>query len=87
MNKDILKGNWNEFKGKIKQKWGKLTDDDLTQSEGKKDQLLGKLQTHYGWNEEQAKKEWKQFEDSCCECKKDLHGKRKEGSCSNKKNL
>ena len=43
MNADILKGQWKEIKGEVKQKWGKLTDDDLTQIEGKEEQILGLL--------------------------------------------
>lgn len=62
MNKDIFEGKWNEFKGKIKEQWGKLTDDDLTQINGKKDQLLGKLQTRYGYTKEHAEKVWNEFE-------------------------
>jgi len=43
-----LKGNWNEIKGKLKQKYGQLTDDDLTFAEGKEDELLGRLQKRLG---------------------------------------
>lgn len=43
-----LKGSWNELKGKVKQKWGELTDDDLTYAEGKEDELVGKLQKKTG---------------------------------------
>lgn len=55
MNKDQMKGSWNQFKGKVKEKWGKLTDDDLTIAEGEEDQLVGKLQKLYGLTEEEAK--------------------------------
>lgn len=44
MNKDEIGGNWKQFKGKAKEKWGKLTDDDMTVIEGKRDQLVGKIQ-------------------------------------------
>ncbi len=44
MNNDILKGNWKEVKGSVKEKWGKLTDDHLTEIDGKKDQLVGHIQ-------------------------------------------
>ena len=57
MNKDIFEGHWKDLKGKAKEKWGKLTDDDLTRIEGKKDQLLGLLQQRYGYNKERAEKE------------------------------
>ncbi len=64
MNEDIFKGNWNQFKGKVKEKWGKLTDDELTQINGRRDQLLGKLQTRYGWEAKRAEEELKSFEDT-----------------------
>jgi len=50
-----LKGNWNEVKGKLKQKYGQLTDDDLTFSEGKEDELFGRLQQKLG----RTKEEWR----------------------------
>ena len=62
MNWDQIAGNWKQFKGTVKEKWGKLTDDDLDVIEGKKDQLLGRLQERYGYTKEQAEKElnsWK----------------------------
>jgi len=61
MNTDTLKGDWKNLKGKIKEKWGKLTDDDLTIIEGKRDQLEGKLQERYGYAKEQAQKELAEF--------------------------
>jgi uncharacterized protein YjbJ (UPF0337 family) len=57
MNTDQIKGSWKQLKGKIKEKWGKLTDDDLTVIAGERDQLLGKLQERYGYTKEQAEKE------------------------------
>jgi uncharacterized protein YjbJ (UPF0337 family) len=51
-----LKGNWNELKGKLKEKYGELTDDDLTYAEGKEDQLLGKLQKKTGAAKEELSK-------------------------------
>ena len=62
MNKNILKGDWNILKGKVKEKWGKLTDDDLTVISGKQDQLLGSLQKRYGYTKDKAEQElnaWK----------------------------
>lgn len=44
MNKDVLQGKWRETRGKVKEQWGKLTDDDLDKIEGKSEQLLGLLQ-------------------------------------------
>lgn len=51
-----IKGNWNELKGKLKQKYGQLTDDDLTFSEGKEDELLGRLQQRLGKDKEELRK-------------------------------
>ena len=48
MNTTVLKGNWEELKGKLKQKYADLTDDDLMFAEGKEEELLGKLQTKLG---------------------------------------
>ncbi|CAM3684603.1 CsbD family protein [Rouxiella silvae] len=62
MNKDQADGNWKQFKGKVKEKWGKLTDDDLTVVEGKRDQLVGKIQERYGYQKEEAEKEVKSWE-------------------------
>lgn len=52
MNKLQLKGNWNTVKGNLKQKYGNLTDDDLTYAEGKEDELLGRLQKKTGKTKE-----------------------------------
>jgi uncharacterized protein YjbJ (UPF0337 family) len=52
-----LKGNWNEVKGKLKQKYGQLTDDDLKFAEGKDDELLGRLQQKLGKTKEELRKE------------------------------
>jgi uncharacterized protein YjbJ (UPF0337 family) len=59
---NTLKGDWNIVKGKVKENWGKLTDDDLTEVQGKKDQLLGKLQKRYGWAKEKAEQEFSTWE-------------------------
>ena len=56
MNKTELKGNWNELKGKLKQKFATLTDDDLMFVEGKKDELYGRLQIKLGKSEEELHK-------------------------------
>jgi uncharacterized protein YjbJ (UPF0337 family) len=57
MNWDQVAGNWKQAKGTIKQKWGKLTDDDLTVINGKRDELAGRLQERYGLAKDQAEKE------------------------------
>ena len=61
MNWDVLKGQWKQVTGRLKAKWGKLTDDDLTLIGGKKDELLGKLQERYGYNKDQAETEANEF--------------------------
>ena len=50
-----MKGSWNEIKGKLKQKYAQLTDDDLTFTEGKEDELLGRLQTRLGRKKEEIR--------------------------------
>lgn len=57
MNRDEMSGRWTETKGKIKEKWGKLTDDDLDVLEGKWDQLAGLVQQRYGMAREQAERD------------------------------
>lgn len=57
MNNLQFKGNWNEVKGKLKQKYGDLTDDDLSYVEGKEDELLGRLQKKTGKSKEELKEE------------------------------
>ena len=57
MNWDTAKGDWKQLSGKIKEKWGKLTDDDLTMINGQREQLEGRLRERYGYAKEQAKKE------------------------------
>lgn len=57
MNKLEMKGNWNEIKGKLKQKYGDLTDDDLVFAEGKEDELYGRLQKRLGRTKKEIKKE------------------------------
>ena len=56
MNRTIIRGNWNEFKGKLKQKYANLTDDDLAFSEGKEDELIGRLQTKLGKSNEEIRR-------------------------------
>jgi uncharacterized protein YjbJ (UPF0337 family) len=58
MNSDQIEGTWKQVKGKMREKWGKLTDNDWEQVAGKKDQLLGKLQERYGYTREQAERDY-----------------------------
>jgi uncharacterized protein YjbJ (UPF0337 family) len=57
MNKLTIEGNWNEIKGKLKQKYGELTDDDLTFAKGKEDEMYGRLQKKLGKSKEEIKRE------------------------------
>jgi len=57
MNWDRVEGNWKEFKGKVQQKWGKLTNDDLDVIEGKRTQLSGRLQQRYGVARDEAERQ------------------------------
>ena len=64
MNWDQIKGNWRVYKGRVKERWGELTDDDLDRIDGKRDQLLGLLQNRYGKTREVAADEVREFEDT-----------------------
>lgn len=61
MNWDIIQGKWDQIKGSVKEKWGDLTDDELTQISGQQDKLSGKLQERYGWTRERAEEEINRF--------------------------
>ncbi|HPK31706.1 CsbD family protein [Ottowia sp.] len=64
MNEDTISGNWKQFKGKVKEAWGKLTDDDLDVIAGKRDQMIGKMQERYGVARDVAEKQVKDWEAS-----------------------
>ena len=57
MNEDTIKGNWKQFKGNLKEQWGKLTDDDFDVIDGRREQLLGELQERQGLAREAAEKQ------------------------------
>jgi uncharacterized protein YjbJ (UPF0337 family) len=57
-----MKGNWNQIKGKVKEQWGKLTDDDLDVIAGRRDQLYGRIQERHGVARDEAEKQVKDFE-------------------------
>jgi uncharacterized protein YjbJ (UPF0337 family) len=61
MNRDTLKGQWKQLQGEVKTRWGKFTDDDLTQMAGQYDKLVGKLQERYGYQRERAEREIDEF--------------------------
>jgi len=67
MNKLEIKGDWNITKGKLKQKWAKLTDDDLQFAEGKQEELLGRIQKRTGETREAIEKALKDASSSCCQ--------------------
>lgn len=57
MNWDRIEGNWKQFTGKVKEKWGQLTDDDITRINGNREQFEGVLQERYGYAKDRAKQE------------------------------
>jgi uncharacterized protein YjbJ (UPF0337 family) len=57
MDWDQIAGNWKQFKGKVKEKWGDLTDDELDQIAGRRDQLIGRLQAKYGYARDEAERQ------------------------------
>lgn len=88
MNKDQLVGKWDQVKGQIKEKWGKLTDNDITVIHGREEQLLGKIKERYGYGQEEAERQVTAFMKDCqCQCdgtKDSMKGdsKRLSSSCS-----
>lgn len=63
MNNDIVAGKWTQLKGRIREKWGELTDDDFDVAQGNAEYLSGKLQERYGWAKDRTEREIKQFTD------------------------
>lgn len=55
MNKDFLKGSWEQIRGRIRSEWGKLTDDDLTRANGDLEELVGIVRKRYGYEDDQAR--------------------------------
>ena len=64
MNWDRVEGNWKQFKGKVKEQWGELTDDDLDRAAGKRDQLSGLIQQRYGIAKDEADRQLTDWADS-----------------------
>ncbi len=62
MNWDRIEGNWKQVKGQVKEGWGKLTDDDISVINGKRDQLVGKIQERYGCAKDEAERQVKAWE-------------------------
>ena len=61
MNEDILKGEWSQLKGRVRQEWGRFTNDDVARIDGDREILLGRLQELYGRTREEAEEELEQF--------------------------
>jgi uncharacterized protein YjbJ (UPF0337 family) len=61
MSSDILEGQWKQLRGRIKEVWGDLTDDEIDMIEGRRDRLAGKLQERYGWSRVEADEEIDRF--------------------------
>jgi uncharacterized protein YjbJ (UPF0337 family) len=61
MNWDTVEGNWKQMKGAVREQWGKLTDNDLEQIAGKKDQLIGRIQERYGITRDAAQQQADQW--------------------------
>jgi uncharacterized protein YjbJ (UPF0337 family) len=62
MNWDTIKGSWNQMKGKVREQWGDLTDDDIERMAGERDQLVGKIQQRYGCTREEAERQVRNWE-------------------------
>ncbi len=62
MNWDVIEGNWKQAKGKVKEQWGRLTDDQLDMMSGRRDQLVGKIQECYGIARDEAERQVKDWE-------------------------
>jgi uncharacterized protein YjbJ (UPF0337 family) len=62
MRTETLKGQWKQLKGKVKEKWGQLTDDDIQAVEGRRDYLIGRIQERYGIEKERAEEQVREFE-------------------------
>ena len=62
MNQDRIQGRWKEFKGKVRERWGRLTDDDLNVIAGRRDQLLGRIQQRHGLARDEAGRQARDWE-------------------------
>lgn len=61
MNEDVMKGKWKQARGSVKEEWGKLTDDDVDEVDGRRDKLVGKLQERYGLAKDEAQRQVDDF--------------------------
>ncbi|HET8555145.1 MAG TPA: CsbD family protein [Rhodanobacteraceae bacterium] len=62
MNEDRIKGNWKQLSGRLKERWGDLTDDDLKRADGSREYLVGKVQERYGIAQDEATRQVEEFE-------------------------
>lgn len=62
MNWDIVEGNWKQFSGKVKERWGKITDDQIDRIAGKREQLAGRIQESYGITKDEAERQLREWE-------------------------
>lgn len=62
MNQDRIQGRWKEIKGKVRERWGQLTDDDLDVIAGRRDQLLGRIQQRHGLARDEAERQVRDWE-------------------------
>ena len=63
MNWESVEGNWKEFKGRVREQWGRLTNDEVDVIGGRRDRLVGKLQEHYGIAREEAERQVREWTD------------------------
>ena len=61
MNEDVLKGQWTQLKGKVREKWGNLTNEDLDKIQGRTEQLVGRIQERYGLARDEAERQVRDF--------------------------
>ena len=61
MNTDVLEGKWRQVRGQVRERWGKITNDELDQIAGKRDQLIGKIQEKYGLARDEAEQQLDEF--------------------------
>ena len=74
MNQDRIEGRWKQWKGKLKEQWGRLTDDDLDVIAGRRDQLLGRIQQRHGLAREEADRQLRRWEHAHPEARLDGRG-------------
>src|SRR3954454_21623563 len=79
MNWDRIAGNWKQMKGALKERWGKITDDELDQLSGHRDKLVGKIQERYGCPKDDAENQVREWEKRQCRTRKRIKKARRPG--------